>query len=248
VAATTKNIRTARRKEIRPVTRHASRNPGEPEPNGCEIWRMLTWLGQPFIVPRRVSDVHSAADRATFEQFVEGSSSRMLTLAMLLTGHNRADAEDLLQTVLERAFRRWHRICRTGDPGPYVRQMLVNASIDRWRLLRHRPEQPLESDDGMPVAGGLLGPDQSAAIADQDLLWRALAKLPPGQRAVLVLRYYEDMTEAQTAAMLGCSVGSVKTQASRALAKLRRIVGITDYGSQPPDEPKLTGHMSPRGC
>ncbi len=192
--------------------------------------------------------MHGAADRASFEQFVEGSASRMLTMAMLLTGHNRADAEDLLQTVLERAFRRWRRICQSGDPGPYVRQMLVNASIDRWRLLRHRPEKPLGPVDVMPVAGGLFGPDQSAAIADQDLLWRALAQLPPGQRAVLVLRYYEDLTEAQTAAVLGCTVGTVKTQASRALAKLRGIVGIADCGAQPPDEPKLTDQMSPRGA
>lgn len=178
--------------------------------------------------------MHGAADRASFEQFVEGSSSRMLTLAMLLTGHNRADAEDLLQTVLERAFRRWRRICRGGDPSSYVRQMLVNASIDRWRLLRHRPEQPIDSDDSLPVAAGMSGPDQSAAIADHDLLWRALAQLPPGQRAVLVLRYYEDLTEAQTAALLGCSVGSVKTQASRALARLRSIVEVADCRSQPP--------------
>src|SRR5262245_44072485 len=177
---------------------------------------MAAEFGQPFVVPRRESHVHRASDRATFEQFVEGSSSRMLTTAMLLTGHNRADAEDLLQTVLERAFRRWHYLCRTGDPGPYVRQMLVNASVDRWRLLRRRPEQPLWSDDGTPVAARLAGPDQVAALADQDLLWRALAQLPPGQRAVLVLRYYEDLTEAQTAAVLGCSIGSVKAQTSRA--------------------------------
>ncbi len=169
-------------------------------------------------------------------------------MAILLTGHNRTDAEDLLQTVLERAYRRWHRICRTGDPGPYVRQMLVNASIDRWRLLRRRPEQPLDPDDGPPAAAGLAGPDQAAALAEQDLLWRALAQLPPGQRAVLVLRYYEDLTEAQTAAALGCSVGSVKAQAFRALARLRDIVGITDSGSRPPDEPGLTNQMSPRGA
>ena len=209
---------------------------------------MPTRLGQPFVVPRRESDVHGAEDRASFEQFVEGSSSRMLTMAMLLTGHNRADAEDLLQTVLERAFRRWRRICRTGDPSPYVRQMLVNASIDHWRLLRRRPEQPLGSDDGLQVTAGLFRPDQSAAIADQDLLWRALAQLPPGQRAVLVLRYYEDLTEAQTAGLLGCSVGSVKNQASRALAKLRHIVGVPDNGSRPPDEPKLADEMSTRGA
>jgi RNA polymerase sigma-70 factor (sigma-E family) len=209
---------------------------------------MAVSLGQPFVVPRRASGVQGAADRASFEQFVEGSSSRLLTMAVLLTGHNRTEAEDLLQTVLERAFRRWHRICRTGDPGPYVRQMLVNASIDRWRLLRRRPEQPLDPDDGPPAAAGLDGSDQAAALAEQDLLWRALAQLPPGQRAVLVLRYYEDLTEAQTAAVLGCSVGSVKAQAARALARLRGIVGITDDASRPPDEPRPTNQMSPRGA
>jgi RNA polymerase sigma-70 factor (sigma-E family) len=172
----------------------------------------------------------------------------MLTTAMLLTGHNRADAEDLLQMVLERAFRRWPRICRTGDPAPYVRQMLVNASVDRWRLLRRRPEQPIGTDDGPPFPAGLSGPDKSAAIADQDLLWRALAQLPPGQRAVLVLRYYEDLTEAQTAAVLGCSVGAVKAQASRALAKLRGIVQIADNRTQVPGEPKLTDDTSQRGA
>jgi RNA polymerase sigma-70 factor (sigma-E family) len=172
----------------------------------------------------------------------------MLTIAMLLTGHNRADAEDLLQTVLERAFRRWARICRTGDPAPYVRQMLVNASVDRWRGLRRRPEEFFGSDDASPVGFGLSGPDQSALIADQDLLWGALAQLSAGQRAVLVLRYYEDLTEAQTAAVLGCTVGSVKAQASRALGKLRRIVGSADSGTQVPGDQELTDHTSPRGA
>jgi RNA polymerase sigma-70 factor (sigma-E family) len=172
----------------------------------------------------------------SFEQFVEGSSSAMLTMAMLLTGHSRVDAEDLLQTVLERAYRRWWRICRAGDPGPYVRRMLVNAAVDRWRLLRRRPELPLAPDDARPAVVGLAGPDMTATLAEQDLLWRALASLPPGQRAVLVLRYYEDLTEAQTAAVLGCTVGSVKTQTSRALKKLRVIVG-TGYGESPPVAP-----------
>ena len=151
----------------------------------------------------------------------------MLTMAMLLTGHSRADAEDLLQTVLERAYRRWRRICRTGDPGPYVRRMLVNAAVDRWRLLRRRPELPF-APDSSPCVATAVGPDMTAVLADQDLLWRALALLPTGQRAVLVLRYYEDLTEAQTAAVLGCTVGSVKTQTSRALSKLRGIVGTAD--------------------
>ena len=173
-------------------------------------------------------DVTSSAGRESFEQFVEGSSSRLLTLAMLLTGHNRADAEDLLQTVLERAYRRWRRICRAGDPAPYVRRMLVNAAVDRRRLLRRRPEQPLAGSDdrvGVPGVAGAAASDQATVIATKELLWRALAQLPAGQRAVLVLRYYEDLSEAQTAALLGCSVGSVKTQASRALKKMRGIVG-----------------------
>jgi RNA polymerase sigma-70 factor (sigma-E family) len=198
---------------------------------------------------RRESGVHGAADRVSFEQFVEGSSARMLTLAMLLTGHNRADAEDLLQTVLERAYRRWRRICRGGDPARYVRQMLVNAAIDRWRLLRRRPEQPLGRDDSVLPAGfgGSHDPD---AVADQDLLWRALAVLPPGQRAVLVLRYYEDLTEAQTADVLGCSVGSVKTQAFRALTKLRGIVGAAEGGDGPPatGSYRPPDRTSPRGA
>lgn len=101
----------------------------------------------------------------------------MLTMAILLTGHSQADAEDLLQTVLERAFRRWRGICRTGDPGPYVRRMLVNAAVDRWRLVRRRPELPFAPDSPVPALAGLAGPD---------------------------------LTEAQTAAVLGCTVGSVK--------------------------------------
>jgi RNA polymerase sigma-70 factor (sigma-E family) len=199
---------------------------------------------------RRESSVPGAADRVSFEQFVEGSSSRMLTMAMLLTGYSRVDAEDLLQTVLERAYRRWRRICRTGDPGPYVRRMLVNAAVDRWRLQRRRPELPLAPEGPLPAVAALSGPDMTAAVADQDLLWRALACLPSGQRAVLVLRYYEDLTEAQTAAVLGCTVGSVKTQTSRALSKLRGIVGTDDgeYPSAAPRGRRQTDSTSPRSA
>jgi RNA polymerase sigma-70 factor (sigma-E family) len=214
----------------------------------AEACHRLARYGQLFLVPRRESNVQGAGDRVSFEQFVEGSSSRMLTMAMLLTGHSRADAEDLLQTVLERAYRRWRRICRSGDPGPYVRRMLVNAAADRWRLLRRRPELPLAPDGVQPVVAAPTGPDMTAALADQDLLWRALAYLPPGQRAVLVLRYYEDLTEAQTAAVLGCSVGSVKTQTSRALTKLRGVVGVAEdeYRPAAPRDQRQTDRTSRR--
>jgi len=154
----------------------------------------------------------------SFEDFVTGSSARLFTTALLLTGRHRAEAEDLLQSVLERAYRRWRRIGQGGDPEPYVRQMLVNASVDRWRVLRRRSEEPLLAVRADPAAA-----DQAAGIADRDLLLRALAVLPPRQRAVLVLRYFSDLSEAQTAAALGCSVGSVKSQTSRALARLRAL-------------------------
>jgi RNA polymerase sigma-70 factor (sigma-E family) len=155
---------------------------------------------------------------ASFEDFVDVSSARLFTMALLLTGRQRPDAEDLLQGVLERAYRRWRRICRNGDPEPYVRKMLVHASVDRRR--RHHREEPLAATAVSPATG-----DQAGEIADRDLLLRALAMLPAGQRAVLVLRYFCDLSEAQTAATLGCSVGSVKKQASRALTGLRAIVG-----------------------
>ncbi len=156
---------------------------------------------------------------ASFEEFVDASSARLFTMALLLTGRQRADAEDLLQGVLERAYRHWRRICRNGDPEPYVRRMLVHASVDRWRQRRRHREQ-LQAAAVEPASG-----DQAIQIADRDLLLRALGPLPAGQRAVLVLRYFCDLTEAQTAATLGCSLGSVKKQAARALASMRASLG-----------------------
>jgi RNA polymerase sigma-70 factor (sigma-E family) len=159
-------------------------------------------------------------DDSSFDDFVAGSSARLFTTARLLTGGHRAEAEDLLQGAYERAYRRWGRISRRADPERYVRQILVNASIDRWRRLRRHPETPLAATGADPGAA-----DTAAAVADRDLLLRGLAALPPRQRAVLVLRYFEDLSEAQTALMLGCSVGTVKSQTARGLARLRDITG-----------------------
>jgi len=151
----------------------------------------------------------------SFEEFVAASSARLFTTARLLTGGNRVEAEDLLQGAYERAYRHWARICRRSEPERYVRQALVNASVDRWRRSRRRPEVPLVTD---LVAGTA---DCADALEDRDLLLRGLAGLPPRQRAVLVLRYFEDLSEIQIAAELGCTVGTVKSQAARGLAKLR---------------------------
>ena len=158
-----------------------------------------------------------------FEDFVTAASGRLFTMALIVCGHHRAEAEDLLQGVLERAYRRWARICRDGDPERYVRRMLVNASVDRWRRLRRRPEVPARSIEASQVTA-----DQSAVVADRDVLLRALATLPVRQRAVIVLRYLEDLSEAQTSAVLGCTEGTVKSQASRALARLRETSALIE--------------------
>jgi RNA polymerase sigma-70 factor (sigma-E family) len=190
--------------------------------------------------PDQLAVVSRADASVPFEEFVDASSARLFSMALLLTGQHRAEAEDLLQGVLERAYRRWHRICQNGDPEPYVRQMLANASVDRWRRLRRRPEEPLPADPGQlnsRTGPGLAGgTDQAAEIADRDLLLRALAELPVGQRAVLVLRYLADLSEAQTARALGCSVGSVKSQSARGIARLRRIAGPAAAGAGGRDE------------
>lgn len=155
----------------------------------------------------------------TFEDFVRARSSGLLRTAMLLVGQNRAEAEDLLQVALERAYRHWPRVIKSEEPERYVRRILANASADRWRRIGRRPEH------AMPAFQEAVMPDRTAEIADRDYLLRALAALPRGQRAVLVLRYFDDLSEGETARMLGCSVGTVKSQTARALGRLRAAVG-----------------------
>jgi RNA polymerase sigma-70 factor (sigma-E family) len=156
----------------------------------------------------------------SFEDFVYARSGSLLRTAFLLTGQNLAEAEDLLQIALERAYRNWPRVCSSGEPEWYVRKILANASADRWRRLARRPEHPLPAAEGGPPV-----PDHAAKIADRDYVLRALAVLTPGQRAVLVLRYFDDLSEAQIAQLLGCSTGTVKSQTARAMARLRETVG-----------------------
>ncbi len=144
-----------------------------------------------------------------FEEFVTLRSSALLRTAYLLT-RDHAHAEDLLQTALTKAWFAWKRI--DSNPEPYVRKIIVNSYASWWRRKWHG-EQPTEVLPERAAAG----PDGDAA---QDL-WTAMARLAPRQRAVIVLRYFEDLTEAQTAAILDCSVGTVKSQTSKAFARLR---------------------------
>lgn len=148
------------------------------------------------------------AERESFEQYVAARRGALLRTAYLLTG-TREDAEDLVQVSLVKVVPRWARIA--DDPEPYVRTVLVHESVSRWRRRRWR-EVPTEHLPETTVRG----PD-----TDRMALRQALATLAPRQRAVIVLRYYEDLTEKETAAVLGISVGTVKSQARDALARLR---------------------------
>ena len=161
---------------------------------------------------------NSEADRA-FEEFVRGRSTHLFRLALALTGWDRAAAEDVLQIAFERAYRHRRKLFRQGSAEPYVRRVVVNAAIDWLRMRRRRAEQSL--DLAMNVAAA----DRTGQVADRDVLVRALAALAPKQRAVLVLRFWEDVPDAEIAAALGCSEGTVRGQASRALARLRELSG-----------------------
>lgn len=148
-----------------------------------------------------------------FAEFVADRSPALLRAAWLLTG-DPGRAEDLLQTVLAKAWRHWRRIA-DGSPEAYVRQAMVNTYITWWRR-RWRAEVPASAPPDRGVDADLAGES-----ADRDAVRRALARLTRQQRAIVVLRYVEDLSVAETAAVLGCSPGTVKTLASRALAVLR---------------------------
>jgi RNA polymerase sigma-70 factor (sigma-E family) len=151
----------------------------------------------------------------SFAQYARGRSAALTRIAYLLTGDAHL-AEDLVQETLLSVVGRWRRIVAGGDPDAYVRRALYHKHISFWRRRRRRPDLVHEPAD-RPI------PDPAARIADGLTLRLALARLAPGQRAVLVLRFYEDRTEEEVAELLGCRVGTVKSQTRDALARLRRI-------------------------
>lgn len=160
----------------------------------------------------------SDADEA-FEEFVRARSTHLFRLALVLTGWDRAAAEDVLQIALERAYRRRWQLFRHGSAEPYVRRIVVNAAID-WRRVRRR-----RAEFSLDLAGDLAAADLASQVTDRDVLVRALAVLAPKQRAVLVMRYWQDVPDAEIAAALNCSAATVRSQASRGLARLRELSG-----------------------
>src|SRR5579862_9266413 len=148
----------------------------------------------------------------------------MVRLAYGLTG-DQGHAEDVAQAAFTRAYVSWPRVRRSGDPEAYVRQIVVNQNRNRFR--KHRVAERLT---GSPPESGVV--DATRECDERSALIAALQRLGPRQRAVVVLRYWMDLTEHETAAALNCSVGTVKSQASRALATLRQDTELVDGGFQ----------------
>ena len=155
------------------------------------------------------------AGRRSFEEFTAGALPALLRFGHVLTGSPQ-EAEDLVQEALAKSLRRWQKV-RADDPVAYVRRVVVNTHLTRWRRWGGRVR---------------LGDVPEAAAEDAwlarsqewDELRRALAQLPPRQRAAVVLRYYQDLSEKQVAEVLGCPVGTARSHASRGVARLRRIL------------------------
>jgi RNA polymerase sigma-70 factor (sigma-E family) len=157
-------------------------------------------------------------DESEFEQFVACSAARLLRLGFLVVG-DLGRAEDLVQETLVRVARRWPRVRAMDEPFAYTRRVLVNLARDDRRRAARRPEVLGEAPHDIVS-------DHTGAFEVHDELIRGLAELTPRQRATLVLRFWEDLPESEVAALLGCSVGTVKTQTFRALEHLRRFYDV----------------------
>jgi RNA polymerase sigma-70 factor (sigma-E family) len=168
-------------------------------------------------------------DEAEFEAYVTLDGGRLLGFALLLAGDYQ-DAEDLVQVALLRSAGRWPTARQ--NPEGYTRTILVNLARDRWRARRRRQPETLIAD-----AARLASPaahDGAAAVLDQQALLRACRLLPAAQRAVLVLRFWEDRSIEETAAVLRCTPGTVKSHTHRALRRLRAVMQEAPDEAMPP--------------
>ena len=160
------------------------------------------------------------AEDEEFREFMASRWPGLVRLGYGLTG-DRGLAEDLAQSALAKAYASWARVRRADDPDAYVRRILINANSNRFRKRRVAEH----SAEHVPETGVA---DAADSFSQRSMLIAALMELPPRQRAVVVLRYWEDLSEAQVASIMGCSVGTVKSQASRALARLRTSAQLVE--------------------
>ena len=163
--------------------------------------------------------LHEAVSARTLDELVRTHLPGLVRYATVLVGDQHT-AADLVQEVLLRAHQRWRRIALTDRPDLYLRRMVTNEHLS-WRRRWHvRMIQPT-GDEVLARHAGAAG-DLAEGHAEKDAMWQRLAGLPPRQRTVLVLRYYEGLSDVETAAVLGTSAATVRSHASRALATLRR--------------------------
>ncbi len=182
---------------------------------GSPIMRMLT----------ATSDTRSQRARDEFDRFVADSAQPLLRTAYLISW-DLAEAEDLVQECLMLIARRWPRVRAMDHPRAYARRVLINRALDgAGGRSRRRQELDACAQDDL---GRHVAPDRTELVGLRSELVQALGALPARQRTVLVLRYFEDLSEAQVAAALGCSLGTVKSTASRALARLQPLVERPD--------------------
>lgn len=197
--------RAAERAEARATTRPATRPAAQP-------------VRRPGTRPAaRAAQTQTTVTYPSFSSYVRARQPVLLRTARSLTA-NSCDAEDLLQTALTKTYVAWERIEDHRALDGYVRRALLNTRTSQWRK-RKVDEFACEELPEPETVGGAQDPAEQQAL--HDAMWRAIAKLPDRQRAMVVLRYYEDLSEVQTAEVLGVSVGTVKSAVSRALGKLR---------------------------
>jgi RNA polymerase sigma-70 factor (sigma-E family) len=158
-----------------------------------------------------------------FREFLAARQTTLIRAGWLLTGDVQ-HAEDLVQTALVKIMPHWNRLYAAGEVEPYLRRIMA-TTYTSWRRRRWNAEVPA---DAIPEHGNASRSDPNDEVGVRDELFTALRSLPRGQRAVVVLRFYFDLSESDTAAALGCGTGTVKSQSSKALATLRRLLPSTD--------------------
>jgi RNA polymerase sigma-70 factor (sigma-E family) len=175
------------------------------------------------LVASQETDGGVAVTDSAFAELYAATWSRMYRTAYAISRDPGA-AEDALQSAYAKAYASWRRVSHADEPEAYLRRMVVNEVLGARRWAARRPEHLTGTPETWELASA--GPHEH--IAERDALWSAVGRLAPRQRAVLVLRYYEGLSEAEIAAALGCSRGTVKSQAAAALDNLRRMTGLTE--------------------
>ena len=161
---------------------------------------------------------------ARFGEFVAGRMAALMRVAYLLTGDQHR-AEDLVQSALAKTLRRWSSV-RHQDPEGYVRAVMYREQVSWWRRRGRQPETLTGTLTGTQIERPTADPAEHVGL--RVAMRHALLRLPPAQRAILVLRYYEDLPEARVAEVLNCSVGTVRSRTHRAVSQLRRLLSTAD--------------------